>query len=104
MRTAQEVFDAVINGGFYRAESRALMYSFHMCFSLEDAKLQGVISQEEMKATQDAITHYVMGELNVRCVEGLESILLQNNLPCDFPARLSIYQDWENRPNLAVRY
>lgn len=96
MRNIQEIFNVVIAEGFYQPNYLATHYSDYMCFSLDVAERRKVITKEEMKEAQEAIAIYLKEYLGC----GLETLLVEHNLPSDFPARLKIYQDWENRPEL----
>ena len=96
MKNIQEIFNVVIAEGFYQQNYLATHYSEYMCVSLEYAERRKVITEEEMKEAQKAIATYLKEDLGY----GLEPLLEEINLPYDFSARLKIYQDWENRPEL----
>lgn len=87
-RSVQEIFDAVIDGGFY-TEREDLM-----CFSLGGACFEGVISKKEREIAAGSIQSYL------RPYYSLESKLSCYDLPNKFPNRLAIYRDWANRPRL----
>jgi len=87
-RSVQEIFDAVIDAGFYTE------HEDWMCRSLELARLCGVISKEEKKIARREIGAY-LGSFTI-----LESKLYFYNLPYKFPDRLAIYRNWASRPSL----
>lgn len=87
-RSVQEIFDAVIDGGFYTERED------YMCFSLQGAYCEGVISKKEMRITGRSIKSYLGRRYS------LESLLLEHGLPRKFSDRLSIYRNWANRPSL----
>ena len=86
-RSVQEIFDAVIDAGFYT------VYTDFMCFSLRRACSKGVISVKEMEIAWCAIDEYLGG------YAFLESKLYYYNLPYEFYDRLAIYRNWSNRPS-----
>ena len=90
-RSVQEIFDAVIDGGFYTE------YTDWMCLSLSDAHLEGVISKKEREIARREIGEY-LGSFGT-----LESKLYHYNLPYEFPDRLAIYRNWKNRPTFKGR-
>lgn len=98
MKNIQEIFNVVIAEGFYQPNYLATHYSEYMCISLKYAENRGVITKEEMYEALESIATYLKEDLDG--IEGLETLLIEHNLPSDFPARLKIYQDWENRPEL----
>jgi len=87
-RSVQEIFDAVIDSGFYTERRN------WMCHSLCDARFVGVISKKEERIARRAIREY-LGEYTL-----LEGMLYDHNLPCGFSDRLAIYRDWASRPSL----
>src|SRR5690554_3155291 len=87
-RSVQEIFDAVIDAGFYTERTE------WMCFSLRGAYSNGVISVKEMEIAECEIDEYLGG------YSLLETKLYHNDLPCEFPDRLAIYRNWSNRPSL----
>lgn len=87
-RSVQEIFDAVIDGGFYTERV------YYMCFSLQGAYSEGVISKKEMCIAGRSIKSYLGRRYS------LESLLLEHGLPRKFSDRLSIYRNWANRPRL----
>lgn len=96
VRSIQEIFNVVIEEGFYKSPSCSLM-----CFALIDAFDAGVISSEEMDAAHEAIRNYLTqtGEYNPIF---LKSALFLSGLPYSFEDRLAIYKDWDNRPKLKL--
>ena len=87
-RSVQEIFDAVIDAGFYTERTE------WMCFSLRGAYFNGVISVKEMEIAECEIDEYLGGYAL------LETKLGCSALPCEFPDRLAIYRNWASRPNL----
>ena len=85
-RSVQEIFDAVIDGGFYTEHCDC------MCFSLEGALRAGVISKEEGRIADREISEYLDP------YPLLKSKLHWHGLPSKFSDRLAIYRDWKNRP------
>lgn len=93
MRTIQEIFNAVIDNGYYE-DSEVKQF---MCISLNAACKAGVITYEECYEATDLINDYI-GEWFF-----LEFALFNNGLPYDFESRLAIYRDWASRPVLGSR-
>ena len=93
MKTVQQIFNTIIDHGFYSSTS-------FMCTALFVAKRQSVITESEFQKADRAIYNY-MKKLN-KDVEynltGLEYVLRQKGLPCSDEDRLMIYRDWKNRP------
>lgn len=87
-RSVQEIFDAVIDGGFYTE------YANWMCHSLESARFHGVISKKEEKIAKREIRAYLGG------YTFLETKLFHLGLPFKLPDRLAIYRNWSSRPSL----
>lgn len=87
-RSVQEIFDAVIDAGFYTERTE------WMCFSLRGAHSKGVISAKEMEIAECEIGEYLGGYAL------LESKLYDGSLPNQFPDRLAIYRNWSSRPSL----
>ena len=87
-RSVQEIFDAVIDTGFYTE------YENWMCYSLESARSYGVISKKEEKIARREIRAY-LGEYTL-----LETKLFHLGLPCKLSDRLALYRNWANRPSL----
>jgi len=87
-RSVQEIFDAVIDGGFYTERKDA------MCISLWSACLEGVISKKEKEIASRAIRAYLEEYVF------LDTKLHNNGLPYEFSDRLAIYRSWANRPSL----
>lgn len=97
MKNIQEIFNAVIDAGFYaktegfefggyRKESR------FMCCSLDMARKDGVISYVEFSHACAELDHYLNGNYV------LSELLESKGLPYDFDSRLFIYRNWESRP------
>lgn len=86
-RSVQEIFDAVIDAGFYTERTE------WMCSSLRAAYFNGVISVKEMEIAGCAIYEYLGGYVF------LETKLYHHDLPYEFPDRLAIYRNWSNRPS-----
>src|SRR5690606_14666269 len=86
-RSAQEIFDAVIDAGFYTDSTD------WMCHSLELARRCGVISKEEKEIARREIRAY-LGRFTL-----LETKLYHYSLPNQFSDRLAIYRNWANRPS-----
>lgn len=93
----QEIFNRVIDGGFYQDGYIYRNYSDLMCVSLIQACNKGVITPDECKYAGNVIENY----LNVWSGCGkLYDVLGNNALENSFKARLAIYRDWDNRPKL----
>jgi len=90
-RSVQEIFDAVIDAGFYTERTD------WMCHSLDGAYFNGVISVKEKEIARRVIREY-LGWFGT-----LESKLYHYNLPYEFPDRLAIYRNWKNRPTFKGR-
>lgn len=72
-----------------------------MCVALSIANRHGAISRDEQTLAKREIDEYLRSacegyELN------LEFALSLQGLPSDYQARLTIYQDWNNRPALEM--
>lgn len=95
-RSIQEIFNVVIEEGFYKSTSRSLM-----CSAIVDAFDAGVISLKEKDAAHEAIRDYLAqtGEYDPIF---LKSAFFLSGLPYSFEDRLAIYKDWENRPKLKL--
>ena len=89
MRTTQEIFDVVIDEGFYGRDE----YGF-MCNALKRAYTVGSITPTECTDALIDIAKYL------NAYPTLESLLVKSELPCAFPDRLAIYRNWANRPQL----
>lgn len=87
-RGVQEIFDAVIDAGFYTERTE------WMCLSLRGAYFEGVISKKEREIAECAIDEY-LGWFNI-----LETKLYHYSLPHEFSDRLAIYRNWASRPSL----
>lgn len=85
-RSVQEIFDAVIDKGFYTERED------YMCLCLQGAYSEGVISKKEMRKAGRSIKSY-LGRY-----PALESMLLDHGFPRKFSDRLYIYRNWANRP------
>lgn len=98
MRSIQEIFNAVIESGYYTEEKVQTFYSASMCLSLIFAKDREVITPEEKTRAQKEIDVYMQTSPSLFLVDNLKS----SNLPYDFSSRLAIYLDWGNRPELRI--
>ena len=87
MLTTQQVFNRVVNGGFYTQEDGL------MCHSLKTAARQGFIAKEEFIQATAEIREYLSG------FGSLGGFLSYKDQPYDFNSRLSIYLDWDNKPS-----
>jgi hypothetical protein len=84
----QTVFDKVIDLGFYNQQQGSEL----MCRALKEAGRTGSISKEEFILANEEIKNYLSG------FGSLGGMLFYRESPWEFPARLAIYKDWENRP------
>lgn len=82
----QEIFNAVITAGLYN-EQNCLM-----CHSLREAALSGVVTTLERDRALFEINAYLSG------FGSLGGFLDYKKSDFDFQTRLSVYQDWANRP------
>lgn len=98
MRKLQEIFDAVIEGGFYREDFMSKKLTTHssevMCYALELASSAEDITFHECEKAQTAIETYLQG------VMYLETVLRKSGKPCGFADREAIYKNWAKRPRL----
>ena len=88
-RLPAELFKLAIDLGRYR-------YLWGMCLTLDDLRIEGVITGTEMLLATEEITRYMD-----RLKEGalyLRSALKYCGLPYDEEATTAIYLDWDNRP------
>lgn len=83
----QAVFDKVIYSALYSKEGDQLM-----CHALKAAARHGIITAEEFVAAKGEITTYLKG------FGSLGGFLDYKSQPYDFETRLSIYQNWANKP------
>lgn len=95
MRTIQEIFNLVIDNGFYEIESKGYAY---MCHSLYSAYKNGCIGMDEVVLATDAIESYMQGSEVIALVTALDSGLGKET--STFRDCLLVYKDWENRPEL----
>ncbi len=89
-KTTQEVFNIVIDNGYYG--TGASHRSDFMCIALSSAYTNKVITKDELAKATDEIDDYLNGVLLLR------SYLRDRDLPHSFNDRLAIYRDWANRP------
>ena len=93
MRTIQQIFNTVIDQGFYSSTS-------FMCTALFEARSLYAITASELQKANRAIHNY-MRKMNkdIDCNHvSLKYVLSQRGLPCSDKDRLEIYRDWKNRP------
>lgn len=112
-RPIQEIFDIVIESGCYGEheyykpindddlQSDDCYWSEDvrdfMCGALSVAYYRELISSMEMDQTKSEIQKYLRSANRAY----LSSALRRAGLPHDFNAKLAIYKDWANRPNLS---
>jgi len=89
MKTTQEIFDLVIDQGFYTTET-----SMYMCWALDKALRLGDITKEEHCIATKEIEDYLDGWFT------FQTALRESGLPRSFQNRLAIYRNWANRPQL----
>ena len=99
-RTVQQLFNAVIDGGFYSADysrfEEPCPPSEWMCCAVSSAVKAKCITKVEADKLYRAINQYLY---SMYIAAGtLATALRRNDLPADFNARLTIYRDWQNRP------
>lgn len=102
-RTVQQLFDAVIDGGFYSEDysryDEPCPPSAWMCCAVISANKAKCITSAEAEKMRRAIHRY-MGSLFIGA--GTLSTALRNaHQPAGFNDRLAIYRDWKNRPRKA---
>lgn len=105
MRTLQEIFDVVIDNGYYcySNEIGSKFGSNYMCESLEKAYEFGVIDTLEKETALYSIRHFL--RISGDCVYLISAVLDSLNLDytCDknwlFAGNkcLEIYRNWDNR-------
>ena len=88
----QDVFNIVIDGGFYSQDNTVFM-----CNALHKAYWDDFISCRELVKCTEQIEGYI-GRSRIST---LETKLKHNSLPHNFEHRLAIYRDWANRPVLS---
>lgn len=115
-RSVQEIFDLLIGMGLYTPHklynaclSREYIW---MCYALDRAHKDGMITAEELRTTQAAILEYTSagGEEEHTMCEALFALGKVDPAECHVFAAvrpwhcheqlLAIYEDWENRPEL----
>lgn len=94
-KTTQEVFDIVIDSGYY-ANCSILNpdKSYFMCVALRLAYDDKLVTNKERCATLTQIDAYITSTTS----HVLKTYLIERNLPYAFNDRLAIYRDWANRP------
>lgn len=85
MVNVQEVFNEVIDKGFYNETDNL------MCHSLKEAARAGVITSEQFVVAKSQITDYLSG------FGSLGGYLDYKGREYDFKARLAVYKDWANK-------
>lgn len=99
-RTVQQLFNAVIDGGFYSERYFELGEPFPpsewMCCAVTSAVKANCVTAEEAGKIDRAINQYLH---SMYIAAGtLATALRRNDLPANFNDRLAIYRDWKNRP------
>lgn len=95
MKRTQEIFDQVIEAGFYDPTYPPTgKKCVFMCDALNSAAVHGLITKYEAENLKNEIDIYIKGAWTLRAE--LKRNKLPNS-PCDL---LSIYMDWDNRPQL----
>lgn len=92
-RDIQAVLDTVIRHGFYLPSSR-IGFVPRMSMALINAEANKLITAEEYEKTIKAIRLYLGDNAT------LARALLKSGLPCGYYDCLSVYSNWENRPEL----
>lgn len=93
-RTLQQIFDAVIDAGYYR-ESGCNDY---MCNSLSTACEANIITQGEYNKALKAVNQY--SKPTNQAIYTLRNVLYKNGLPYVYSDRLAIYRNWARRPKI----
>lgn len=104
-RNVKEIFNLVVNSGYYQPiRSFPSSTSVFMCYSLELAKDNKLITKEEIDLANKAIDKYLRklctyaGHIYTKHDTSLQEALYINKLPATFEDRKAIYLDWANRP------
>ena len=98
----QEIFNKVIEAGYYGdTEEEGVPNSLFMCFALESAVEDQVISSNDFGRGLLAIEAYLAKGGGKH--HALASLLSQFDLPCSERDCLAVYKDWDNRPDLRAR-
>ena len=92
-RDIQAVLDVVIRHGYYLPSSR-IGFVPRMSMSLINAKANKLITTKEYEKTIEAIRLYRGTDTT------LARALLKSKLPCSYYDCLSVYSNWEDRPEL----
>lgn len=99
-RTVQQLFNVVIDGGFYSEDYNRWEEPFPpsecMCCAVSSANRAKCITDAEAEKMRRAINRY-MGSLCFNA-STLSTALRAINKPAWFNDRLAIYRDWKNRP------
>lgn len=98
MLSIQEIFNEVIDAGFYSENYKANEYCSFMCFSLKYAEADGIITKQEMEFALLQIRNYVKNE-QCTLVDELKELFKRE---VTFKDTLDIYKNWEKRPDLVV--
>lgn len=98
IRPIQEIFDAVIDNGFFGPKTTGEKHHEFMCDALYAAGYDKVISQAEYMFAKQAIKDYL--RTSKTFTSYLEVALYRAGLPFDVKDRQAIYSDWVNRPNI----
>ena len=100
MRTIQQLFNAVIDGGFYSEDYNRYEEQFPpsewMCCAVSSANKARCITDAEAEKMRRAITRY----MSSLCFNAgtLSTALRAIDKPAWFNDRLAIYKNWAKRP------
>lgn len=92
-RSVQQIFNVVIDEGFYTNYYESEMCSNLMCVALSCAYHKKLITRAECLKAKAAIREYLGDDYMF-----LQQFLQDNGYYFSFAARVTIYKDWENRP------
>lgn len=99
MRSVQELFNLIIDKGYYGEEravktSEGTPASELMCHAISYASTDKIISLGEKQRLTKAVQSYIRPFFEVTLKHHLETL----GRPSTLEDRIKIYRDWENRP------
>ena len=100
MRSLQDIFNHMIDGGFYTEEfNESGRGDPYMCNALERAHDEGEISRDERDFALNEIDSFINPD-NDEEKRTLRSALYENAMRCGYEDKCKIYRNWDKRPVL----
>ena len=101
MRNIQEIFDTVIDSGFYKEETESTgRGNKYMCNAIWFAKITGVINDDEWMMVNIEISQYLNPNGIYSETPTLNEMLTQSGIEASYETRLNLFRNWEKRPAL----